>query len=196
VKQSFAVFGGSFDPPHVAHALAACYALNTHPIERVLVVPTYEHAFGKRLAPFEDRLRMCELAFAGLRGVDVLDLERHLPAPSLTLRSLEALARLYPEVQLRLLIGADILAQTYAWHDFERVSALAPPLVVQRQGHPQLDPQQPALPAVSSTEIRRRLRCDEPTEGLLNPAVALYVRSHGLYANDVTPSPPPVPPAA
>lgn len=178
---AFGVFGGSFDPPHVAHTLLATYALAAHPIERVIVVPTFAHAFGKTLSAFDDRVRMCELAFGDLRRVEVSSIERDLPVPSLTLRTLEALARQHPGVQLRLLIGSDLLPETHAWHNFEQIRELAPPLVVQRQGHA-LDADQPALPDVSSTEIRRRLRGAQSTAGLLCPTVELYARSRGLYA--------------
>jgi nicotinate-nucleotide adenylyltransferase len=181
VSSTFAVFGGSFDPPHVAHTLVATYVLAAHPIERVLVVPTFAHAFGKALSPFEHRLRMCELAFDDLRRVEVSSIERELPTPSLTLRTLEALTRQHPAVQLRLVIGSDLLAETAAWHDFERIRELAPPLVVQRQGYAH-DVTEPALPDVSSTEIRRRLRSAESAAGLLCSSVELYARTHGLYA--------------
>jgi nicotinate-nucleotide adenylyltransferase len=182
VSSTFAVFGGSFDPPHVAHTLLAAYALAAHPIERVLVVPTFAHAFGKPLAPFDDRVRMCELAFGDLRRVEVSSIERELPTPSLTLHTLEALAQRHPGAQLRLLIGSDLLAETHAWHNFERIQKLAPVLVVQRQGHLQPNVDQPALPDVSSSEIRRRLQAAKPTVGLLCPAVELYARTHRLYA--------------
>jgi nicotinate-nucleotide adenylyltransferase len=182
VSVTFGVFGGSFDPPHVAHTLLAAYALAAHPIEKVLVVPTFAHAFGKALSPFDDRLRMCELAFGDLRRVEVSSIERELPIPSLTLRTLEALTQRYPAVQLRLLIGSDLLAETHAWHDFARIQELAPALVVQRQGHLQPNIDQPALPDVSSSEIRRRLQAAEATAGLLCPAVELYARTHRLYA--------------
>ncbi len=65
------VFGGSFDPPHVAHVLAASYALAVGNFERLLAVPVYAHAFDKKLASFEHRVAMCELAFAELPGVEV-----------------------------------------------------------------------------------------------------------------------------
>jgi nicotinate-nucleotide adenylyltransferase len=181
VSVEFAVFGGSFDPPHVSHTLLACYALNAHALERVLVVPTHVHAFAKQLAPFEDRIRMCELAFAPLTQVEICSIERELPGPNRTLDTLRALQQRYPHVRLRLLIGSDILADTHAWHDFAAVQRLAAPLVIQRQGLASTDPEQPALPAVSSTEIRRRLQQGEATEGWLSPAVEQYVRSRGLY---------------
>jgi nicotinate-nucleotide adenylyltransferase len=181
VSVEFGIFGGSFDPPHLAHTLLVAYALNAHALERVLIVPTYAHAFGKPLAPFQARVQMCEFACADLRRVEVCDIERELPTPSLTLATLEALAARYPHVQLRLLIGSDILAEAHAWHRFDRVSELAPPIVIQREGTPELLPKQPALPAISSTEVRRRLRSGESAEGLVCARVADYARSHRLY---------------
>lgn len=180
-RVEFGVYGGSFDPPHIAHALAINVALMGYGLERVLVVPAYQHAFAKKLTDFEDRLRMCELAFKHLRQVEICDIERELPPPSYTLHTLQALAARHPEVQLRLLIGTDILIETHNWHDFAGVSRLAPPLIVERQGYPPHDADQPVLPAVSSSEIRRRLQAGENTRGWLSPSVEEYIRAHGLY---------------
>ena len=175
------VYGGSFDPPHLAHALAVGAGLCARGLDRVLIVPTYAHAFNKRLAPFEHRLRMCELTFMHLRGVEISSVERDLPAPSLTLNTLRALSARHPDAQLRLLIGADILSQTHAWHDFTAVQQLAPPVVIERQGFEPHDPTQPALPAISSSEIRRRLAAGESTRGWLSPSVEQYIAAHQLY---------------
>jgi len=181
MQVAFGVFGGSFDPPHVAHALLVHYAMTAHGLERALVVPTYSHAFGKRLASFEHRLRMCELAFHGLCGVEISDIERSLPAPNYTLNTLRALAERYPSVQLRLLIGSDVLPETNAWHDFANVAALAPPIVIERQGGPTYDPSQPALPAVSSTDIRQHIAAGQSTQGRLAAQVRSYIDANRLY---------------
>jgi nicotinate-nucleotide adenylyltransferase len=177
------VYGGSFDPPHIAHALAVNVALGMHGLERVLIVPTYAHAFNKQLSSFDDRLHMCELAFQHLRPIEICPIERELPTPSLTLHTLQALAKRHPDAQLRLLVGADIVTETHAWHDFAAVERLAPLLVIERQGFPPYDPAQPALPPVSSSEIRRRLRAGESTRGWLSPSVEQYIRERGLYPN-------------
>ncbi len=103
------VYGGSFDPPHVAHVMAAAYACATGPLDRLLVVPVFAHAFNKALTPFEHRLRLCELAFEGLSAVSVCPIESELPSPSRTLTTLQALARRQPGAELRLVIGADVL---------------------------------------------------------------------------------------
>jgi nicotinate-nucleotide adenylyltransferase len=180
VTRTLAVYGGSFDPPHVAHTLVCAYVLSAHAVDRVLVVPTAQHAFNKPLSPFPHRLRMCEIAMRDLARVEVSAVEGNLPTPSLTLRTLEQLQREHPDARLRLVIGSDLLAETASWYEFDRVRALAPELIVQRAGAV-TDASQPALPDVSSTEIRRRLRADLPTDGLLDPAVAAYARAQALY---------------
>lgn len=188
MSETLAVFGGSFDPPHVAHTLVATYVLAAHACDRVLVVPTAKHAFGKRLSELSHRVKMCELAMAPLRAVEISSIEASLPAPNRTLHTLQAIAKLYPHAQLRLVIGADLLSQTHAWHEFARVEQLAPPLVVERQGYERSGVSAPALPAISSTEARRRLRAGESTAGLLSPAVAAYALQHGLYASESQPA--------
>ncbi len=136
MRKSVAIYGGSFDPPHVSHVLGAVYALAVGGFDQVLVVPVFEHAFHKRLTPFEHRVRLCELAFAGIEGVLVSPLERELQTPSLTLRTVEHLAALHPDWSLRLLVGSDVLLETSKWHAFDRISVLAPPYVLARPGYP------------------------------------------------------------
>lgn len=180
IGESWAVFGGSFDPPHVAHTLVAAYVRAAYPIRRVLVTPTGAHVFGKQLVPFQHRVAMCELAFRELRGVELSTIEEQLPKPSLTLNTLQALHARHPEVTLRLVLGTDLQAETHAWHDFDSVAALAPPLWIERQGYGAGDTRL-ALPDISSSEVRRRLGAGESTEGYLSPTVADYIRQHGLY---------------
>jgi nicotinate-nucleotide adenylyltransferase len=147
-----AFFGGSFDPPHVGHVLAAAYARGCA-FERVLVVPVGSHAFGKKLAPFHHRIAMARLAFAPLLGVEVSTIESELPEPNFTLDTLRELSRRHPSWQLRLLIGSDVLQDVSKWSRFEQVVALAPPYVLDRAG----DGARGMLPDVSSTAVRQAL---------------------------------------
>jgi nicotinate-nucleotide adenylyltransferase len=189
MRKSVAIYGGSFDPPHVSHVLAAVYALKIGGFERVLVVPVFEHAFHKQLTPFQHRTRMCELAFAGIEGVEVSAIEGELSTPSLTLRTLEHLASVHPDWSMRLLVGSDVLGETSKWHAFERVSQLAPPYVVARPGYAQPDARAALLPDVSSTRVREALATpSEPEhEALLATsvprAVLAYIAEHCLYAS-------------
>ncbi|MEM7606178.1 MAG: nicotinate-nicotinamide nucleotide adenylyltransferase [Myxococcota bacterium] len=173
-----ALYGGSFNPPHVAHGLVAAWALSSGLVDEVLVVPAFSHAFGKELAPYEHRFAMCERAFAWLPAVRLSRIEEEL-GESRTYRTLVALQSRNPDATYRLLIGADILPERHRWFRWDDIEAMAPPLIVGRVGH---DSQAPlALPDVSSTELRDRFARGEATTGLVHPEVQRYVRKHGLY---------------
>jgi nicotinate-nucleotide adenylyltransferase len=183
-----AVFGGSFDPPHVAHLFTASYVLATGGFDRLLVVPVYEHAFDKPLAPFEHRVAMCRLCFAGLREVEVSDLEAGLPRPSYTARTLERITDDHPDWRLRFVMGSDALADTSKWHDYDRVVRLAPPFVVARRGNERSDLGPAVLPEVSSTHVRElfaRRSGDAAAlrelDALVPRSVRAYAEEHGLY---------------
>lgn len=176
-----AVYGGSFDPPHVAHLLSVAYVLATAEVDRVLVVPTFKHPFAKPLAPYAHRIAMCELAMRDLKRVEISRIEEDLGGESLTLHTLQELRRREPSAKLRLVIGSDLVAETPRWHRFDEVRALADLVVVGRAGHPTADDLPVSLPPVSSTEVRRRLRAGEDVDGLVPRAVAEYAHEHGLY---------------
>lgn len=176
--------GGSFDPPHVAHVLLAAYVLAIGEADEVLVVPVFEHAFGKHLAPYEQRVKMCELAFADIGHVKVSRVEQQLPPPNRTLLTLQHLQAERPGAKFRLVIGSDVLADTPKWHAFHEVTRLAPLLVVPRTGHPH--PGATVLPDVSSSQVRELLaRGDDVARArlaeLVPRAVLDYVLETGLY---------------
>jgi nicotinate-nucleotide adenylyltransferase len=187
-----AVFGGSFNPPHVSHVLAVAYALSTAPIDEVLVVPVFQHPFAKELASFEDRLAMCRLAMGWLPGVTISTVERELGGESKTLRTIEHLVETRPRDSFRLLIGADVVADLPKWHRFDRIRELAPPVVLGRS-FPAGTPRPPGvdereapeafLPAVSSTEVRDHLAAGEidAIRARVPSKVLEYVAQRGLY---------------
>lgn len=185
-RVTVALFGGSFNPPHVGHVLAVAYALSVGLVDRVLVVPVFEHALGKRLEPFEHRLEMAGRAFGWLPGVEVSSIEQRLGAPSRTLRTIQALEAEHPEWALRLLVGSDITGEIEKWHAFEEIERRAPPLVLERAGRELRAPA--LLPEVSSTEVRTllgRARAGEPfapeLAALVPRRVLDYVAENGLY---------------
>ncbi len=182
-----AVFGGSFNPPHVAHVFAAVYALAVEPIDLVLVVPVYKHPFAKELAPYDDRLAMCRLGLGCLPGVEISTVERELDGESRTLRTVEHLAATRADWSLRLLVGADVLQDLPKWHRFDRIAEIAPPLVLGRQGFASaasgLAAGPALLPQISSTEVRAAIgagRIDDVRADVPR-AVLAYVEEHGLY---------------
>jgi len=182
--KEIALLGGSFNPPHVGHLMAAWYALATEPVAEVWLLPAYRHPFGKQLAPFEDRVRMCELAAASLRGVHVCTAEAELaddPLVGKTARTLEHLAAKHPALRFALVVGSDILPETDKWYRWDRVRELARIVVVGRQGHEAGAEGRPLLPRVSSSEIRVLIARGGDVSRLVPRRVLRHVEERGLY---------------
>lgn len=175
------VFGGSFNPPHVGHVLAVAYVLSVAPVDRVLVVPCFDHPFGKALAPFAHRRAMCELAWRDFGRVEVSPIEQEMGATSRTLHTLQALATRHPSWSLRLVVGADILDERDKWFGWEEIVRLAPPIVLGRMGHPHEEAPMPVVPEVASRDVRARLARGEDASAMVPRAVLSYVHEHGLY---------------
>lgn len=178
-----ALLGGSFNPPHVAHVMAAYWTLATQSVSEVWLLPTFKHAFGKALAPFEDRVRMCELAAAPVRGLHVCAAEAELaddPLVGKTVRTLEHLRAKHPTLRFALVVGTDIVAETPKWYRWDRITELARIIVVGRAGAGE-GAADPALPAISSTEIRERLRRGEDVSRWVPERVLRYARERRLY---------------
>ena len=178
-----ALYGGSFNPPHRAHALVAEWVVQSGAADEVWLVPVYQHALDgqqtKLLAPFPDRLAWCGAMAASLSvPVRVCDVESQLPVPSYSIDTLDHLARSHPSHEFRLVVGADILDQTDQWKRWDEIEEKYAPLVVGREGYP-APGGVPVFPAVSSTEVRRRLAAGSPVDDLVTPAVlAALQESH------------------
>lgn len=184
---TLAVYGGSFDPPHVGHVLAVHYVLSVGLADRVLVVPVYQHALNKILSPFEARLEMCRRAFSTDPRVEVNDIERSLPRPNYTLVTLEKLQERHPGEAFRLIVGADVLSEAPNWHRFDEVRRLAPLIVLGRAGVKSEDAPDALLPEVSSSEARTWWHADATEESkakrerLIPRAVREVIQQRGLY---------------
>ncbi len=169
-----AVFGGSFNPPHVGHAMVAAWLRWADRVDEVWLLPAFRHAFDKSLAPFDVRVRACE-ALSTVLGVGfrVETIESTLPTPSYTVRTLDALAARHPEHRFRFVVGADVLPQLPQWREWARVAEQYAPIVVGR-GAVAVDGA-PTFPEVSSTEVRRRIAAGEPVDHLVPAAVLAAV---------------------
>jgi nicotinate-nucleotide adenylyltransferase len=189
-----ALFGGSFNPPHVGHLLAAAYVRAVAGVDAVWLMPAFNHPFGKDLAPFDDRVALCGELAAQLAGVEVSRVESELVGDGRTIHTVRHLSQKHPEHRFSLVVGSDILRETHKWLRFDELVALAPLIVLARSGHPlPADVRrlpglgsavllgEVALPEVSSTEVRDRLSRGEPVEELVPRAVVEAIRARGLY---------------
>src|SRR3954470_17716950 len=184
-----ALFGGSFNPPHIAHQLVALYVLETQPVDELWFVPTYAHPFGKQLTSFDHRAAMCELAAASLGPrVRVSRAEAELAArpgfvTSHTLDLVDYLAGQGHE--LRLVVGTDILGDTAKWYRWDDVVARAPLIVIGRGGHalpPGSVATQVTMPEISASQVRDLIaHSASEVSGLVPKHVLRYIAEHHLY---------------
>ncbi len=189
-----AVFGGSFNPPHVAHLAVAEAAAEAAGLDRVLWMPaaTPPHKQdAPGLVPAEHRLAMTQLATDGNPRFAVSDLEVQRGGTSYTVDTLRALRAAHPEADLVLLLGGDSLADFATWRDPAGILALAR-LVVYRRPGDRLEAVPPStlerttfveapLLDLSGTALRARLTAGQTVRYLVPDAVLAYVEAHGLY---------------
>jgi len=173
-----AIYGGSFNPPHVGHAMVTQYVLWMGHASAVWLLPVHRHAFEGRhdkiLAPFEDRVRWCAAMASEIQGdVQVCTVERSLPPPNYTYVTLVHLAKQHPQLRFRLIIGADSVPHLTEWHRWDDIVDQFDPIVIGRQGHPCPEGVHTVdMPGVSSTEVRRRLAAGNAVGHLLTREVA------------------------
>ena len=186
-----AIYGGSFNPPHIAHQMVALYVLETEPVDELWFVPACRHAFGKPLAPFLDRVSMCELA-AGALGprAKVSDIEAAIGGESRTLRTIRRLQELWPDHAFSLVIGADLVTEVPSWQGGAELQATVPFIVVGRGGVADAEGagegrERLAMPAVSSSGVRERLAAGQSVERLVPRRVLDYIYERKLYQGGI-----------
>lgn len=182
MAREIALLGGSFNPPHVGHLMAALYLRSTLAVDEVWLVPAFNHPFGKPLAPFDDRVAMCEAMATDVGPwLRVNRAESEVGGEGRTIELLEWLLPKHPDTTFRWVIGSDILADLPKWKAWDRIQTLVQVTVLHRAGYPAADALGPPMVEVSSSEIRRRFESgDVPTD--LVPQKALDVaRARRLY---------------
>ena len=184
------VFGGTFDPPHLGHLVAASDAARALRLDRVLWIPAAVHPFKRAAvaAPAEARLEMVRAAVAGDECFEACDLELRREGPSYTVTTLRELQARHPGAELFFLTGADNLRDLPKWREPEEVVRLARLVVVSRAGEgvpAGLPFPAVAVPVtrvdVSSTELRRRAAAGETLRYLVPEPVRAVIARLGLY---------------
>lgn len=185
------IFGGTFDPPHVGHLVAAVDAQQVLGLDVVVLVVAgqpWQKAGSRQVSTGEDRLAMVRAAAADAEGLEVSALEVARGGPSFTADTLAELAAAHPGAELFLILGNDAAAGFETWDRFEEVAAMATLVVVDRPGSPTppdgtftwLRVDIPEL-EISSTEIRDRVAAGRSIRYLVPPGVEAVVYGRGLY---------------
>ena len=196
------IYGGTFSPVHNGHVAAAKAFMEQMWLDILYIIPTgvTPHKTMKGDATAADRLEMCRLAFEGMEGVIVSDLEMRREGKSYTV---DTLRELYdPDGRLFLLMGTDMLLTLDKWREPEEIFRLCYPVYIRREEDGALDAAivekiktyqekygkvvrrimaPPIL--ISSTDVRAAMAEGFPIEGAVPSSVAAYIRDRGLYRN-------------
>jgi nicotinate-nucleotide adenylyltransferase len=183
------LLGGTFDPPHLGHLLAAVDAYEALSLDRVVFIPAAVQPLkvGQVSAGAEDRLAMVRLIAEGDPRFEVDPIEIARTGLSYTVDTLRFYAERYRESERFLLVGADVLATMDRWREPQEVLRLARLAILTRagEGMPGAPTGAIALATrrvdVSSTEVRARVQGGKSIRGFVPEAVAQYIASAGLY---------------
>lgn len=189
------IFGGAFNPVHNGHVRLAEEAVKQLKLKKLLIIPTFDSPHkDTRLAPFEDRMEMCRLAFSHIEGAEICDIERRLGGKSFTINTVRALRDERAGEQFYLLIGGDMLFSFDQWYKYESLLKETKVCAVARDNDSLVDMMEFAnemgrikvLPTqaveISSTEIRERLKNGDDISELVPTAAAEYIAAKKLYS--------------
>jgi nicotinate-nucleotide adenylyltransferase len=188
------MLGGSFDPPHTGHLLAAIDAFESLGLDRLVFIPASIHPLkvAHAVASPSQRVEMLRRLIGedSRFGVDAIEAERD--GVSFSVDTVAAYAERYAAAERFFLVGADVVESFGSWREPERIAQLATIVVVRRGEEPVATPPsgtgrvafrqlRTRRVDVSSTEIRARIGAGKSIHGFVPPAVAEYIQSAGLY---------------
>jgi nicotinate-nucleotide adenylyltransferase len=192
-KRRLGIMGGTFDPIHHGHLVAASEVAHLFDLDEVVFVPTGEpwQKNGRKVAEAEDRYLMTVIATASNPRFRVSRIDVERPGATYTIDTLREMRQLYgPHTELFFITGADALAKMLTWHNAEEMFTLAHFVGCTRPGHRLEDPGLPAgkvslveVPAlsISSSEVRERVRAGEPIWYLVPDGIVQYINKRNLY---------------
>ncbi len=152
-KKRVGIFGGSFNPPHLGHLLAAVYALKMFELDEIWFTPAYQHAFKKHLAPFSQRYRMLKQLIQGFTSkCRISNIEARIKNDGKMLHTIVALKKRWPRYRFFLVIGSDLTTETKRWYRFSEIQNKFGVLTVPRM---KSKSRRIAIPNISSTKIRQ-----------------------------------------
>ncbi len=186
------IFGGTFDPPHVGHIVAACHAGWAAGLDEVWMVVAREPWQKEGSRPITDpavRLRLVEAAIEGIDGLVASDLELHREGPTYTIDTVEQMRRDRSTVEVSLIVGADAAAGLDTWHRADELRHMVDIVVVNRPGYasagvpPGWSCRSVEIPGleISGTDLRRRVAAGEPIHGLTPARAAVMIVDERLY---------------
>jgi nicotinate-nucleotide adenylyltransferase len=172
------IFGGSFNPIHNGHISLARQLREQAGLDEVWLMVSPQNPLKKSEDLLDDTLRMemARLALEGVEGIIASDYEMHLPKPSYTWNTLQALSKEFPDREFVLLMGGDNWEHFDRWYHYDDIKCCYEIAVYTRT------PGEPGYIDISSTEVRERIKAGKSIRRMVPKAVADYIKAHHLYA--------------
>jgi nicotinate-nucleotide adenylyltransferase len=192
-RRRIGVMGGTFDPIHHGHLVAASEVAAVLSLDEVVFVPTGQPWHKKAVSSAEHRYLMTVIATAANPQFTVSRIDIDRPGVTYTVDTLRDLSSLMPDADLFFISGADAIAQILAWKEIDEIWPLAEFIAVSRPGHNLELPEAPEgnisvleVPAlsISSTNIRQRAGGSKPIWYLVPDGVVQYIAKHKLYEGE------------
>ena len=192
-RRRIGVMGGTFDPIHHGHLVAASEVAAALSLDEVVFVPTGQPWHKKAVSSAEHRYLMTVIATAANPQFTVSRIDIDRPGVTYTVDTLRDLSSLMPDSDLFFISGADAIAQILAWKEIDEIWPLAEFIAVSRPGHNLELPEAPEgnisvleVPAlsISSTNIRQRAGDSKPIWYLVPDGVVQYIAKHKLYEGE------------
>ncbi|WP_279586760.1 MULTISPECIES: nicotinate-nucleotide adenylyltransferase [Aeromicrobium] len=194
-RRRVGVMGGTFDPIHHGHLVAASEVQSWFDLDEVVFVPTGQpwQKVDRDVSPAEDRYLMTVIATAANPRFTVSRVDIDRQGPTYTIDTLRDLSELHPDADLYFITGADAMAALLTWRDHDELFELAQFVGCTRPGHEMDDTTLEGLPrehitlveipalAISSTDCRQRVEHGEPVWYLVPDGVVQYIGKHDLY---------------
>jgi nicotinate-nucleotide adenylyltransferase len=189
MTKSIGIYGGAFDPPHLAHVALAKAAIEQFKFDQLLVIPTGDAVHKRRhLSPGHHRLAMAQLAFADIAQAVVDPREINRGGASYTIDTIMELNAEQPDARLTLIIGQDQLTAFHTWLHYAEILKRVKLAVAMRNGTVMVSPHisfesiEFVPQAISSSDLRQMIRMKDPQfAAKMIPSVAAYIREHELY---------------
>lgn len=195
------IYGGSFDPVHKGHVNAAVNFMEELSLDKIIIIPAYQppHKKGLAMTPSEHRMNMCRLAFGDMENFEVSDIEIQRADEGYMADTVEQLREMYPDDELFLLIGGDMLLSFRRWYEWHRITdeavlavaarnweddaALEAEAAILRSNGAEVRIVPIDVKELSSTEVREAVRRADDISSMVPKGVDEYIWDHYLYYN-------------